>query len=86
MATRNADQKTREELVSDGLMRIGETLALLGVGRSMLEQLVARGALPVVRLGRARRFPRRAVIRFMASRLETSALDKKDKKDKKGIH
>jgi excisionase family DNA binding protein len=43
------------------LLRISEAAELLGVSRSTLYQLVARGDLAVVKIGRSVRVPRTAV-------------------------
>jgi excisionase family DNA binding protein len=43
------------------LLRVEEAARLLRIGRSKLYQLLARGELPVVRIGRSVRIPRRAL-------------------------
>ncbi len=52
-----------------GLMTVPEAVAFLRVSRSFLYAEMGRGALPWVKLGRARRIPRVAVIDYAASRL-----------------
>lgn len=56
-------------LVSDGLATIREAQAFLSVARSALYRLMDAGALPYVKLGAARRIPRRALIELAARNL-----------------
>ncbi len=56
-------------LVGEGLLRVGEASRLLGLARSTLYQLMGRGELPYVKIGRARRIPRRAVLTLAARSL-----------------
>jgi excisionase family DNA binding protein len=55
------------EMVSEGLMRVAEAARFLSVSRAHLYALMDRGELPWVKLGRARRIPRAAVIRLAAT-------------------
>lgn len=48
------------------LLTIVEAAALLGVGRTTLYELLSRGELTAVRIGRARRVPREAVDAYVA--------------------
>lgn len=41
-----------------GLLKADEAATYLGLGRSKLYELIAAGELPLVRIGRAVRFPR----------------------------
>ena len=59
----------RREVVADGLLRISDASKFLGLSRSKLYQLMDRGELPFVKIGRARRIPRRAVIRLASEAL-----------------
>lgn len=61
------------ELVSDGLLTIGEACQLLSVSRSFLYAEMDAGTLPFCRLGRARRIPRRALVEYAAARLSSNA-------------
>ena len=47
------------ELVKDGAMTIEEAIRFAGVGRSFLYEAMARGELAYVKIGAARRIPRR---------------------------
>ena len=49
------------------LLRVEEAARLLRIGRSKLYQLLARGELPVVRIGRSVRIPRRALEEWIAA-------------------
>lgn len=69
----------RECLVRDGLMTIAEAAAFLRVGRSTLYQLMDRGELPHVKIGSARRIPKRALIALAASNLRGEFSAKMDK-------
>ena len=59
----------KEEIVSEGLLCVSKVAAFLGVSRTTIYQLMERGELPWVKLGRARRVPRRAVIELAAKNL-----------------
>jgi excisionase family DNA binding protein len=58
-----------DALLADGLVPVSEAAAFLGVSRSTLYALMERGELPYVKIGRARRVPRRALITLAAARL-----------------
>jgi excisionase family DNA binding protein len=57
------------ELVSDGLVTVPEAAAFLSLSRSTLYALMERGDLPYVRIGAARRIPRKALIALASSNL-----------------
>lgn len=57
------------ELVGDGLKRVPEAAAFLGVSRSHVYMMMEQGTLPFVKLGRSRRIPWRALIELAASNL-----------------
>ncbi len=59
-----------DDLVRDGLMTIAEAAAFLRVGRSTLYALMERGALVYVKIGTARRIPRRALIDVAVANLQ----------------
>ena len=50
------------------LLRAEEVARLLGIGRTKTFEMLARGELPVVRIGRAVRVPREALYRWIESR------------------
>jgi excisionase family DNA binding protein len=52
------------------LLTVGEAADRLGVGRSFLYQLIQRGEVQSLKLGRARRVPLRALDEFVNKRLE----------------
>jgi putative molybdopterin biosynthesis protein len=52
----------------DELLRPVEVQRLLRVGRSKVYEMIARGELPVVRIGRVVRIPRRELERWIAER------------------
>jgi excisionase family DNA binding protein len=52
------------------LMRPSEVAAALGLSRSMVTLMVARGELPVVRFGKAVRIPREDLERLLEERKE----------------
>ncbi|MFI5365947.1 MAG: helix-turn-helix domain-containing protein [Candidatus Binatia bacterium] len=54
------------ELVRDGLAGLGEAERFLGVSRSTIYVLMESGQLPYVKIGRARRIPRRALVQLAA--------------------
>jgi len=59
----------RDELVSDGLMTVAEVVAFLRLSRSTVYGLMDKDKLAYVRVGRARRIPRRAVVELAAANL-----------------
>jgi excisionase family DNA binding protein len=50
------------------LLRIPEVMAMLGLGRTKIYQLIATGELPVVRVGRAVRISRAALDEWVEER------------------
>ena len=61
--------RNQTEIVSEGLMSVRNVARFLGVSRSLVYELMGWGELPWVKLGRARRIPRRAVVDLAARRL-----------------
>jgi excisionase family DNA binding protein len=59
------------------LMKAGEVAVALGVGRATAYEMMASGALPTVRIGRAVRVPR-AGLEEWVRRQTTGALDSAD--------
>ena len=57
------------ELVKDGAMTIEEAMGFSGLGRSFLYEQMKAGRLPFVKVGAARRIPRRALQQFLAEHL-----------------
>ena len=55
--------------VADGLCSIVEACKFLAVGRSTVYGAMERGELPYVKIGKARRIPRRALVHFAQQRL-----------------
>ncbi len=58
-----------ETLVGDGLLTVSEAIAFLRLCRSTLYTLMDAGELAYVRIGRARRIPKRALIVLAAAHL-----------------
>ena len=57
------------DLVAAGLVTVREAASFLGISVAGLYALMARGELPFVKLGRARRIPRRALVELAARNL-----------------
>ena len=76
MPTERADR--REALVAEGLMRVADVARFLGLSRASVYQLMAGGDLPWVKLGRARRVPRRAVVDLAARLVQGVELTGRD--------
>jgi excisionase family DNA binding protein len=53
-------------VVDEGLMTVPEAAAFLRISRTSLYDLMDRGDLPFVKLGKSRRVPRRAVVDLAA--------------------
>lgn len=62
-------QDERAELLADGCITVLEAAKFSGLGKSTLYELMDAGRLAYVRVGRARRIPRRELVRFLASQL-----------------
>lgn len=58
-----------EDLVSDGLLSVSESARFLNISRAKLYLVMEAGDLPYVKLGRARRIPRRALVKLAATNL-----------------
>jgi excisionase family DNA binding protein len=52
------------------LLRADEVAEILGLGRSKVYEMMAAGVLPVVRLGRSVRVPRRQLYEWIDSQVE----------------
>lgn len=57
-------------VVEDGLLTTEEAAAFLGVRRSFLYKLMQTGELAFVKIGKARRIPKRALIELAAANLQ----------------
>lgn len=55
---------------ADTLLTVKEVAGRLSIGRTTVYELIARGDLPAIRIGRARRIPASALDRFIAERTE----------------
>lgn len=56
-------------MVADGLVKPSEAAKILGICRAKLYNLMGSGELQSLKIGRARRIPRGALVDFMAERL-----------------
>jgi excisionase family DNA binding protein len=59
-----------DDLVRDGLLTVVEAAAFLRVSRSTLYALMDKGALVYVKIGTARRIPKRALIDVAVANLQ----------------
>jgi excisionase family DNA binding protein len=62
-------QKLNREMLEGGLVTIGDAATFLRLGRSTVYQLLEAGQLPSVKIGRARRIPRAAIVELAARHL-----------------
>jgi len=60
---------SNDRLVADGLMTVREAARFLSVSQSTLYVLMDSGRLAYVKIGRARRLPRRGVTQFAADNM-----------------
>jgi excisionase family DNA binding protein len=69
---------------------VAETGALLGISRAFAYELVARGEIPVIRLGRRRLVPKAALIAFVgldaANEADAMGLERAAVDVHKGVH
>lgn len=56
------EKPPNDQLFEEGLMTVAEASKFLRVGKSMLYDLMESGQLVYVKIGRARRIPKRALI------------------------
>ena len=66
----SAAPQDQADLVADGLVTVQQAALFLSVSRSKLYELMDRGDLKFVKLGRSRRIPRRALIDLAVSGLQ----------------
>ena len=57
--------------VSDGLLSVKDAAAFLGLPRTTVYHLLREEGLPSLKVGRRRLIPRRGLIEFLASRLDS---------------
>ena len=69
MAEDFGDAPSGSRLVADGLMTVREAARFLSVSQSTLYSLMDSGRLAYVKIGRARRLPRRGVTQFAADNM-----------------
>jgi len=62
-------QDERAELLADGCITVLEAAKFSGLGKTTLYELMDAGRLAYVRVGRARRIPKRELMRFLAGQL-----------------
>ena len=68
------------------LLTIPEAAQRLGMGRSFVYQLVMKGTIPSIKLGRARRIPTAALEEFVAARLKEENDDNRnDGEQRRGL-
>jgi len=68
-AIANRTQSEAEDILADGLMSVRDAAKFSGLGKTTLYGLMDSGRLAYVRVGRARRIPKRELMRFLAGQL-----------------
>lgn len=58
-----------EELVSEGMLTVLEACLWLGLSKSYVYSLMDRGELEYIKIGSARRIPKRALVKLAAKNL-----------------
>jgi excisionase family DNA binding protein len=71
-ANPNVDSQAEHKL----LLTIPEVAQRLGMGRTFVYELIMKGEIPSIKLGRARRVPARALEEFVACRMKEILLDR----------
>ena len=68
-AVPDLDERSRRDLLADGVMSIAEAVAFAGLSRTTLYGAMDAGALAYVKRGRRRLIPRRALVAWLAEGL-----------------
>jgi excisionase family DNA binding protein len=55
---------TTEEMSTEGMCTVAEASSFLSLSKSMVYQLMDKGDLAYAKFGKARRIPRKALVRF----------------------
>lgn len=63
------DRDQAARLVGEGLMTVEQACEWIGLSRAKLYQLMEQGRLPYVKVGKARRIPKQALVEFAAEHL-----------------
>lgn len=61
------DERQRIQLVEDGMMKVREAAAFLGLGRSTIYEMMDSGRLPWAKIGGRRVIPRKAILSLAAT-------------------
>ena len=69
MGTDIGTSATHGELLAEGLSTVADAAKFLSIGKTTLYEAMERGELVYVKIGRARRIPRRALLQFAANNL-----------------
>ncbi|MBM4071005.1 MAG: helix-turn-helix domain-containing protein [Planctomycetes bacterium] len=62
-------ENKNDEILLDGLERVSQSAAFLGVSRSQIYKWISEGVLPSVKIGHSRRVPIRSVRDLAAANL-----------------
>jgi excisionase family DNA binding protein len=71
-----SDVKQHRDLLGEGLVTVKEAGRFLGLSVASVYNLMSRGELPYVKLGRSRRIPRVALVQLAARNLVGRREDK----------
>ncbi len=59
----------KERLIQEGLLNVREVEAIAGVKKSKIYELMSSGELPYVKIGSARRIPKRGLLDYLSANL-----------------
>jgi excisionase family DNA binding protein len=74
-APRNQSRNLGEDIMAETLLTVRQVAARLSVGRTTVYELIARGGLKTIKIGRARRIPEWALDQWIAQQMGDQEAD-----------
>lgn len=66
------ETRRRRELCTEGAVSVAKAAEFIGASRTFVYGEMDAGRLPFIRVGRKRALPRRALVRWLAERMEST--------------